>query len=106
MYIRMTFVRFKSDKKEAARKLYNNEVIPTHKGRPGLRFVHLLESMDHMDEGIAVTAWDTKEDALAYEQAGDYQELLGKFEDLLEGEPQLKSYQISASSEPLLLRIF
>lgn len=106
MYIRMTFVQLKPDKKEAARKLYDNEVIPAHKGRPGLRFVHLLESMDNKDEGIAVTAWDTREDALAYENAGDYQELVGKFKDLISGEPQLKSYQITASSEPLLLRIF
>lgn len=106
MYIRMTFVRLNPDKKEAARKLYNNEVIPAHKGRPGLRFVHLMESMDNKDEGIAVTAWDTREDALAYEKAGEYQKLLHKFKDLIDGEPVLKSYQITASSEPLLLRIF
>ena len=106
MYIRMTFVRLKPDKKEAARKLYDNEVIPAHKGRQGLRFVHLLESMDNKDEGIAVTAWDTREDALAYEKVGDYQKLLSQFKDLIEGEPELKSYQITASSEPLLLRIF
>jgi quinol monooxygenase YgiN len=106
MYIRMTFVRLKPGKKEAARKLYDNEVIPAHKDRQGLRFVHLLESMDSMDEGIAVTAWDTREDALAYEKAGDYQKLISKFKDLIEGKPELKSYQITASSEPLLLRIF
>ncbi len=106
MYIRMTFVRLKANKKEAARKLYDNEVIPTHKGRKGLRFVHLLESIDNKDEGIAVTAWDTEEDALSYEKAGDYQKQVRKFKDLIEGEPELKSYQITASSEPLLLRIF
>jgi heme-degrading monooxygenase HmoA len=106
MYIRMTFVRLQAGKKEDARKLYDNEVIPAHKGRQGLRFVHLLESMDNKDEGIAVTAWDTREDALAYDKSGDYQKLVGKFKDLIEGEPELKSYQITASSEPLLLRIF
>jgi quinol monooxygenase YgiN len=106
MYIRMTFVQLKSDKKEAARKLYDKEVIPIHKGRQGLRFVHLLESMDNKNEGIAVTAWDTKEDALSYEKSGDYQKLIGKFNDLIDGEPELKSYQITVSSEPLLLRIF
>lgn len=106
MYIRMTFVRLKPDKKEEARKLYDNEVIPEHKDRRGLRFVHLLESMDNRDEGIAVTAWDTKEDALSYEQSGDYQKMVNKFNDLIDGEPELKSYQITASSEPLLLRIF
>ena len=106
MYIRMTFVQLKPDKKEAARKLYNNEVIPAHKDRQGLRFVHLMESMDNRDEGITVTAWDTREDALAYEKSGDYQKQISKFKDFIEGEPELKSYQITASSEPLLLRIF
>jgi heme-degrading monooxygenase HmoA len=102
----MTFVRFKPEKKEAARRLYNNEVIPTHKGRKGLRFVHLMESRDNKEEGIAVTAWDTREDALAYEKSGDYEKLVGKFRYMFSGEPVLKSYQITASSEPLLLRIF
>lgn len=106
MYIRMTFINFKPDNKEAARKLYNEEVIPAHKGRKGLRFVHLMESMDTKDEGIAITAWDTKEDVVAYEKSGDYERLLGKFKEMIIGEPALKSYQIAASSEPLLLRIF
>ena len=106
MYIRMTFVQLKPEKREAARKLYNDEVISTHKGRNGLRFVHLLESTDNKEEGIAVTAWDTREDAMAYEKGGDYENLVGKFREMIIGEPLLKSYQITASSEPLLLRIF
>jgi heme-degrading monooxygenase HmoA len=106
MYIRMTFVKLKHGKREAARKLYNDEVISTHIGRKGLRFVHLLESTDNKEEGIAVTAWDTREDAIAYERGGDYEKLIGKFKEMIIGEPLLKSYQITASSEPLLLRIF
>ena len=106
MYIRMTFVNLKPEKKEAARKLYNDEVIPAHKGRKGLRFVHLMESMDGREEGIAVTAWDTKEDVMVYEKSGDYEVQLAKFKEMITGEPVLKSYQITASSEPLLLRIF
>lgn len=106
MYIRMTFVNLKPGKKEAARKLYNDEVIPAHKGRKGLRFVHLMESMDEAGGEIAITAWDTKEDVAAYEKSGDYEIQLGKFKEMITGEPVLKSYQISASSEPLLLRIF
>ena len=102
----MTFVMLSPEQKEAARKLYNDEVIPAHKGHRGLRFVHLLESMDNKEEGIAITAWDTREDALTYEQSGDYEKLLGKFRGMIRGEPVLKSYQITASSEPLLLRIF
>ncbi len=106
MFIRMTFINLIPDKKKAARKLYDEEVIPAHKDRKGLRFVHLMESMDDKEGGIAITAWDTKEDVVAYEKSGDYEKLLGKFREMITGDPVLKSYQISASSEPLLLRIF
>ncbi len=53
-----------------------------------------------------MTAWDTKEDVAAYENSGEYEINLSKFKEMIDGEPVLKSYQISASSEPLLLRIF
>ena len=102
----MTFVKLKAGKRDAARKLYNDMVIPSHSDRKGLRFVHLLESMDNAEEGIAVTAWDSRADAESYEKSGDYQTMVDKFKEMFEGEPELKSYQITVSSEPLLLRIF
>ena len=47
-----------------------------------------------------------KTDAEAYEKSGDYDKMLAKFKNMIAEEPVLKSYQITASSEPLLLRIF
>jgi len=88
------------------RELYNNEVLPAHKGHKGIRFVHLLESLDDKDEGISVTAWDTKADVEAYERSGQYEKLVAKFKDMYAEEPRLKSYEVTASSEPILLRIF
>jgi len=88
------------------RELYNNEVLPAHKGHKGIRFVHLLESLDDKDEGISVTAWDTKADVEAYERSGQYEKLVAKFKDMYAEDPRLKSYEVTASSEPILLRIF
>lgn len=106
MYVRMTFFKLKEGKMGDLRDLYNREVIPTHKGHKGVRFVHLLESLDSRDEGISVTAWDTRADVDAYEKSGDYERLVGLFNEMYAEPPALKSYEVTASSEPILLRIF
>jgi heme-degrading monooxygenase HmoA len=90
MYVRMTFFKVKPGKMDELRNLYVNEVIPTHKNNKGIRFVHLLEALEAKDEGISVTAWDTR----------------GDLETMFADEPVLKSYEVTASSEPLILRIF
>lgn len=106
MYVRMTFFKVRDGKMGALRDLYNKEVIPAHKDHKGVRFVHLLESLDSGAEGISVTAWDTKADVDAYEKSGDYERLVGLFNSMYAEEPSLKSYEVTASSEPILLRIF
>ena len=106
MYVRLTFFRVKEGKMNALRELYNKEVIPAHKNHKGIRFVHLLEGLDDKNEGISVTAWDTKADLDTYEDSGDYEKLLGLFSDMYAGKPSLKSFEVTASSEPILLRIF
>lgn len=106
MYVRMTFFKVKPGKMDALRNLYVNEVIPAHKGNKGIRFVHLLEGLDGRDEGISVTAWDTKGDLEMYERSGEYQKTVSKFNEMFAEEPVLKSYEVTASSEPIILRIF
>lgn len=106
MYVRMTFFRLKEGKMDDLRNLYNKQVVAAHKNHKGIRFVHLLECMDDKNDGISVTAWDTKADVDAYEKSGDYEKLVDLFKEMYSGEPLLKSYEITASSEPILLRIF
>lgn len=106
MYVRMTFFTVKEGKMQALRELYNREVIPAHKGHKGVRFVHLLEDLGNRNKGTSVTAWDTKADVDAYEKSGDYEKLVGMFQQMYDGEPELRSYEITASSEPILLRLF
>jgi heme-degrading monooxygenase HmoA len=106
MYVRMTFFAVKEGKMSQLRDMYNKEVIPAHKAHKGIRFVHLLECLDNTNEGISVTAWDTKADLDSYEKSGDYEKLVGLFRDMYHGTPTLKSFEVTASSEPILLRIF
>lgn len=106
MYIRLTFFKLKPEKMQGLRDLYNKEVISVHKSHKGIRFVHLLECLDSKDEGISVTAWDNKADLEAYERGGDYERLVAKFKDMYDGEPVLKSFEVTASSDPIILRLF
>jgi len=106
MYVRMTFFQLKSGKMQDLRDLYNREVVTAHKDHKGIRFVHLLESLDNKDDGISLTAWDTKADLESYERSGDYEKLVAKFKNMYAGEPVLKSYEVTASSEPIILRLF
>jgi heme-degrading monooxygenase HmoA len=102
----MTFFKVKDGKMDALRDLYNQEVIPAHKGHKGNRFVHLLEDLDDERAGVSVTAWDTKADVDSYEKSGDYDRLVSMFNEMYADEPTLKSFEVTASSEPILLRIF
>ena len=106
MYVRMTFFKVKPGTMDRLRNTYVNEVIPVHKGHKGIRFVHLFENMENPDEGISITAWDTRGELENYERSGDYQKIVGRFREMFVGEPALKSYEVTASSEPMILRIF
>jgi len=106
MYLRMTFFKVKDNKMGELRDLYNKEVIPAHKEHKGIRFVHLIECLEDKNEGISLTAWDTKADLDAYEKSGDYERLVGMFKEMYLEDPRLKSYEVTASSEPILLRLF
>lgn len=106
MYVRMTFFKVKPGKMDELRNIYVNHVIPAHKEHKGIRFVHLFEGTDAADEGISLTAWDTRGDLEAYEKSGDYPKILAMFTEVLAGAPTLKSYEVTASSEPMILRIF
>jgi len=66
----------------------------------------LLEALDAKNEGISVTAWDTRGDLETYEKSGDYQKIVTKFKAMFADEPVLKSYEVTANSEPIILRIF
>jgi len=106
MYVRMTFFKLRPGKMPELRELYNKEVISAHKNHKGIRFVHLLESLDNKDEGISLTAWDTRADLEAYEKSGNYEKLVAKFRDMYVVEPVLQSYEVTASSDPIILRLF
>jgi heme-degrading monooxygenase HmoA len=102
----MVFVTLKEGKMDGFRDVYTKEVIPTVKSHEGNRFAHLLECRENENEGISLTAWDTRGDFENYLNSGDFERLSKKYEPMYAKDPVLKSYEVTASSEPLILRIF
>jgi heme-degrading monooxygenase HmoA len=106
MYVRMVFLTLKEGKLDDFRNIYTNEVIATVRAHKGNRFVHLLECRENESEAISLTAWDTRADYETYVKSGDFEKTNKRYQPMYLKEPVLKSYEVTASSEPLLLRIF
>ena len=106
MYIRMVFVKMKKGKMDEFQKVYEKQVIPIVKGHKGSRYVHLLVCRESGDEGISVTSWDSKQDYETYIKSRDFEKTSKQYTPMYAEDPVEKSYEVGASSEPLLLRIF
>ena len=73
----------------------NSEEVSGVIGRQkGHRFHYLLWSVAEPTDYASVTAWDSREDAEAYERSGTYEELTGKFMQFYTRPPQLRSYEV------------
>ena len=95
MFVRMTFTMSDPASAEAARALYNSEEVSGVLDRQrGHRFHYLLESVDVPGEGVSVTAWDSHQDAEAYEMSGAYEELVAKFGNFHTAPARLASYEV------------
>jgi len=106
MYIRMVFMKLTEGKMDGFRKIYMSEIVPTVRKHNGNRYVHLLESREDENSCISVTAWDTKGDFQAYLKSGDFEKSSQKYSPIFAEDPIEKSYEVTASSEPLILRMF
>ena len=96
MFVRMTFTQSDPASAEAVRALYyRDEVSGVLARQRGHRFHYLLESVDVPGESISVTAaWDSREDAEAYERSGTYEELVAKFRSFYTEPERLASYEV------------
>lgn len=94
MYLRMTFFKLLPDKKQEARKIFENEIVPVVRQQKGNVNILLLEPMDASDDYISMSQWESKAHADAYHNAGTYQMLVKKLDGMLLKEPVLKVYTV------------
>ena len=95
MFVRMTFTKTDPAHYDEAIALFNSEEVSGVLARQkGHRFHYLIRSVDEPTDYVSVTAWDSREDAEAYERSGTYEELTGKFMQFYTRPPQLRSYEV------------
>jgi len=94
MFARLTIVQTKSDKFDDALKIYEESVIPTFKSQKGYRGAYLLTDRK-TGKGVAISLWDSEDDAIANEQSGYYQEQLSKFKEVFAAPPVREGYEVS-----------
>ena len=95
MFVRMSCSKIDRASAEAVRALYyRDEIWGVLDRQKGHRFHYLLESVDVAGEGVSVTAWDSRQDAEAYEMSGAYEELVAKFVPFYTGAARLASYEV------------
>jgi len=79
MFARLTMVpQFKMDQIDKATKFYEESIVPVSRSQKGYRESWLLIDRK-TGKGIAITMWDSEEDAIANEKSGYYQEQLVKY---------------------------
>ena len=94
MWIRLIEVKIKHDKLDEARKIYNEEIVPTVKSRKGNIDMFLMESNDRECVVISFTSWETQENGEAYEKSGTYVKMVNKVKHTFAGMPTLWSYEV------------
>jgi heme-degrading monooxygenase HmoA len=80
---------------EEVRKVWDEGVTPILKEQKGFLGNFLLAT-EALDEGIAVSIWESKEDAEALQTSGIYKQLVGKFAAFTAPPIERKVYNINS----------
>lgn len=94
MFARVTIFQTKSGKIDEAIKIYKESVNPARRAQKGSRAAYFLTD-PKTGKGMAITLWDSEEDATANEQSGYYREQLNKFKDVFTAPPVREGYEVS-----------
>ena|SRR6185369_5116815 len=96
MFSRCVTVKLKSDVAKQVPNVIQNDVLPLLRKQKGFRDELVLTAPDR-SEFLAVSFWDTKEDAEAYQRT-TYPEVLKAMTPIIEGTPKVETYEVSNST--------
>jgi len=105
MFMRLVQVKIKMERLLEFVRLYEEVIIPELEKTNGCQYGGLVQGVQHEDEGISLTLWDSQADAEQYEKSGAYQRLVEKsqpfFSDSSEWKVQLsKDLQLEYTPVP------
>lgn len=96
MFARSVSIRVKSNSIAEFNKTLENKILPLLQKQKGFKDELALVASNG-SEVLAISLWDRKEDAEAYQRAAypEVQKLLSK---VIDGAPQVQTYEVSAST--------
>jgi heme-degrading monooxygenase HmoA len=96
MFARSVTMRIKSNTLAEFNKALEKEILPLLQKQKGFRDELTLVSPDG-PEVVAISLWDHKEDAEAYNRT-TYSEVKKLLSKVIEGTPQVQNYEVSLST--------
>lgn len=97
MYARVTKTMEKPGSAAEDARIFNESVLPGLREQKGFKGVlNLAES--ETGKGMVITLWETKEDMIASEESGFYQEQAEKFAEITVGAPEREYYEVENQS--------
>jgi heme-degrading monooxygenase HmoA len=93
MYARHLSAKMKPENIGKALELYEQSVVAEGREQKGYRGLFVLTDRES-GKVIAITLWDSKEDAVANEESGYYQRQVDKFKDYLLGQPVKEGFEV------------
>ena len=96
MFARNVTLHLKANKGPEFTRTLEAEVLPMLRKQPGFKD-EITFVASNKDEAIAISLWDRKESADAYSRE-TYPQVLEKLERVVEGTPQVESYEVANST--------
>jgi len=96
MFTRMVSMQLKPNTHREFTEKFEKEIIPTLKKQQGFRD-EILFVVPGGPEVVAISLWDSKENAETYNRA-TYPEVLKTLANLVEGTPKVQTYEVAYST--------
>ena len=97
MFARLVELTLKKDKLNDLRNKFDNEILPTLRKQPGFTDELVLRADGNPDRVLAISLWNTKEDAESYHR--DHYPMIAEIlKPLLAANPTLQTFNVDVST--------
>lgn len=96
MFTRNVTLKLKANSAPEFTRLIENEILPLLRKHEGFRDEILFVAPER-SEALAISFWDTKKNADAYNRTG-YPEVLKSMSKVVEGTPKVETFEVSYST--------
>jgi heme-degrading monooxygenase HmoA len=96
MYTRNVTMKLKANSAPEFARVIENEILPLLRKQQGFRDEITFVAPER-SEAVAISFWETKENAEAYNRTG-YSEILKTLAKVIEGTPKVETFELSNST--------